>query len=111
MQFFNKSPDKKIPEHPRFRGDDHDHPTQHLNDFHQYMDHLDIHHEDVLLKMFMYSLEGEARQWYRSPHVSSISSLNDFHAAFHSCCKRIYPVECLLNDCCDQFKSVRKKIK
>jgi hypothetical protein len=46
----------------RFRGDDHDHPVQHLIDFHQYMDQLDIHHEDVLLKMFMYSLEGEARQ-------------------------------------------------
>jgi hypothetical protein len=49
---------------PRFRGDDHDHPAQHLIDLHQYMDQLDIHHEDVLLKMFMYSLEGEARQWY-----------------------------------------------
>jgi hypothetical protein len=96
---------------PRFRGDDHDHPAQHLIDFHQYMDQLDIHHEDVLLKMFMYSLEGEARQWYRSLHVSSISSLNDFHAAFHSFCKRIYPVECLLNDCCEQFKSLSKKFQ
>ena len=46
---------------PRFRGDDHDHPAQHLIEFHQHMDQLDIHHEDVLLKMFMYSLEGNAR--------------------------------------------------
>jgi hypothetical protein len=48
---------------PRFREDDHDHPAQHLIDFDQYMDQLDIHHEDVLMKMFMYSLEGDARQW------------------------------------------------
>jgi hypothetical protein len=48
----------------RFRGDDCDYPAQHLTDFHQCMDQLDIHHEDVLLKMFMYSLEGDARQWY-----------------------------------------------
>ena len=32
---------------PRFRGDDHDHLEQHLIDFHQYMDHQDIHHEYV----------------------------------------------------------------
>jgi hypothetical protein len=31
----------------RFRGYDHDHPAQHLIYFHQYMDQLDIHHEDV----------------------------------------------------------------
>ena len=47
----------------RFIGDNHDHLAQQLIDFHQYMDQLDIHHEDVLLKMFMYSLEGEVRQW------------------------------------------------
>ena len=46
---------------PRFRGDGHDHPAQHLIEFHQYMEQLNIDHEDVLLKMFMYSLEGDAR--------------------------------------------------
>jgi hypothetical protein len=91
---------------PRFKGDDHDHPAQHLINFHQYMDQLDIHHEDVLLKMFMYSLEGDARQWYRSLPISSISSLKDFHVVFHSYCKRIYPAKLLLDDCCEQIKSL-----
>ena len=27
---------------------------------------------------------------------------------FHSFCKRIYLVECLLNDCCEQFKPLSK---
>ena len=75
---------------PIFRGDGHDHQAQHLIEFHQYMDQLDIHHEDVLLKMFMYSLEGNARQWYRSLPISSISSIKDFHVAFYVYCKRIY---------------------
>ena len=47
---------------PIFRGDGHDHPAQHLIEFHQYMDQLDIHHEDVLLKTFMYYFEGNSRQ-------------------------------------------------
>jgi hypothetical protein len=52
-----------------------DNHAHHLIMFHQCMDQLDIHHEDVLMKMFMYSLEGDARGWYRSLPPSSISSL------------------------------------
>ena len=89
---------------PRFRGDGHDHPAQHLIEFHQYMDQIDIHHDDVLLKMFMYSLEGNARQWYRSLPICSISSIKYFHAAFYVYCKRIYFPDLLLEDCCEQFK-------
>ena len=49
---------------PRFKGDYYDHPAQHLIEFHQYMDQQNINHEDILMKMFMYSLEGEVIQWY-----------------------------------------------
>ena len=89
---------------PRIRGDDHDHPAQHLIEFHQYMNQLGIHHEDVLLKMFMYSLEGNAIQWYRSLPISSISSIKYFHDVFYVYCKRIYSADLLLKDCCEQFK-------
>jgi hypothetical protein len=37
-----------------------------------------IHHEDVLLKMFMFSLAGDAREWYFSLPPASISSLGNF---------------------------------
>jgi hypothetical protein len=33
-------------------------------------------------------------------------SLKDFHVVFHSYYKRIYPVELLLDDCCEQIKSL-----
>jgi hypothetical protein len=38
------------------------------------------------MKMFMSSLGGDARQWYKSLPVACISSLKDFHVAFHSYC-------------------------
>ena len=64
------------------------------------MDQLSIHHKDVLMKMFMYSLDGCARKWYRTLPTSSISSLKDFHDSFYSYCKRIYLAECLFEHCC-----------
>ena len=80
---------------PRFQEKEEDNLAHHVIKFHQYMDQLSIHHEDVLMKMFMYSLDGCARQWYITLPASSISSLKYFHDAFYSYCKRIYPAECL----------------
>ena len=85
---------------PRFREEEEDNPAYHVLKFHQYMDQLNIHHEDVLMKMFMYSLDGSARKWYRTLPPSSISSLKNFHDTFNSYYKRIYPDECILEDCC-----------
>jgi len=67
------------------------------------MNQLGIRHKDALMKMFMYSLE-EVRQWYITLPISSISSLKDFHAAFHSYCKRIYPAECLFEHCWEGYQ-------
>jgi hypothetical protein len=80
---------------PKFREDRDDNPTDHLLEFHEVMYQLGIHHEDVLMKMFMYSLEGEAREWFRSLPPSSISSLKYFHVAFHNHCKKYFSNECL----------------
>jgi hypothetical protein len=53
----------------------------------------------------MYSLEGDARQWYRKIPSSSISSLKEFHDVFYSHCKIIYPVEILFENCCERYAS------
>lgn len=45
---------------PRFRERRYDNLANHLLKFHKVMHQLNIHHEDVLMKMFMYSLEGDA---------------------------------------------------
>jgi hypothetical protein len=49
---------------PRFRYNiDDKYLVDHLLDFHEVMHRLGMHHEDVLMKMFMYSLEGYAHEW------------------------------------------------
>jgi hypothetical protein len=45
---------------PLFCGDEGDNPAQHLIDFHQCIDRLNFYHEDDLMKVFLYSLHGDA---------------------------------------------------
>ena len=71
----------------------------------QCMVQLDIYHEDVLMKMFVFSLEGDAREWYRSLPPSSIYSLKEFHTIFHHRCERYFSREILLEGCCEEFHS------
>ena len=65
-----------------------DNPAEHLIKFHECMDILDLQHEDVRMKMFMHSLDGDAHKWYFSLPPSSISSLKEFHRVFNENCKR-----------------------
>ena len=89
---------------PMFQGDEGDNPAQHLIGFHQCIDQLNIHHEDALMKVFVYSLHGDARKWYHSLPAASISSLQEFHAAFHKYAKRYYSSDKLLEECCETYK-------
>ena len=75
---------------PIFRERREDNPADHLIKFHECMYLLDLQHEDVRMKMFMYSLDGDAREWYFSLPPSSISSLKDFHTVFHEHYKRYF---------------------
>jgi hypothetical protein len=68
---------------PKFGEYADDNPAQHLFEFHNLMDELNIHHEDVLMKLFMFSLEIYARLWYKSVPHSDIPSLKDFHILSH----------------------------
>ena len=88
---------------PIFRECKDDNPAQHLHDFHELMHQWEIHHEDVLLKMFMFSLAGDARKWYHSLPPSSISSLSEFHAAFTAYCQELYPSELIFHSCCEGY--------
>jgi hypothetical protein len=88
---------------PRFREDRDDNHVDHFLEFHEVMHHLGLHHEDVLMKMFMYSLEGETWEWFRSLLPSSISYLKHFHVAFHYRCKKYFSVDLLFEHCCEEF--------
>jgi hypothetical protein len=87
-----------------------DNPAQHLSEFHELMHQWEIHHEDVLLKMFMFSLAGDARKWYHSLPPATISSLSDFHAAFTTYCQRLYSPELICHNCCEGYhNSIQEK--
>jgi hypothetical protein len=89
---------------PIFRERKEDNPTDHLIKFHECMDQLDLHHEDVCMNMFMHSLDGDARQWYFSLPPSNISSLKDFHTVFKKHCKRYFSDEFLFEYCCEKYE-------
>ena len=54
------------------------------------------------MKMFMYSLEQDAREWYFSLPTASISSLKEFHTCFQKHCKYMFSAEFSFKDCCEQ---------
>jgi hypothetical protein len=60
---------------PIFRECKEDNLAQHLHEFHELMHQWEIHHEDVLMKIFLFSLAGDARERYQSLPPTSISSL------------------------------------
>jgi hypothetical protein len=95
---------------PRFRGEEWEVPAEHLLDFHDYMHRLQVVHEDVQIRLFCFSLEGIARDWYQSLPIASISSLADFHAAFHVFCKGIFPADLLYPQCCHEFQLLTKEL-
>jgi hypothetical protein len=66
------------------------------------MHQWEIHHEDVLMKIFMFSLVEDARQWYHSLPPASISSLGEFHATFNRHCQRYYSFELICHNCCKE---------
>ena len=47
----------------RFRGSKNDHPGEHLFNFHKFMLEHGFVHEDVLIKVFKFSLEEDAHEW------------------------------------------------
>ena len=83
-------------------------PAEHLLDFHDYMHRLQVVHEDVQIRLFCFSLEGIAHDWYRSLPNASVSSLADFHAAFHVFCKDHFPADLIYPQCCHEFHSSTK---
>ena len=84
---------------PRFKDKRGDDSSLHLARFHKHIYNLGIElHEDSLMKIFMVSLEGNARSWYEVLPTESIYSLRDFHLVFHEHFKDKYPSLLLIQD-------------
>ena len=91
------------------KGDD---AAIHLFIFHKHIHKLGVGwHEDSLMKLFMFSLEGYARSWYEGLLVESLSSLKYFHTIFHEHFKRHYPYFLFLQDCCTRDREFIENVK
>ena len=89
---------------PTFKGKYWEVPAKHLLDFHKFVHERQVVHEDVHIKLFRYSLKGEALDWCRSLPTSSINSLASFHNAFNIFCKEDVSAESLFENSCDVFE-------
>lgn len=53
---------------------------EHLEAFYSYADNLDINEEDVWMRVFVQSLNGEARKWFKElppRYIADIEALDD----------------------------------
>jgi hypothetical protein len=67
---------------PRFTGEDHVLAEKHLGTFANFVDNMEIIHEDVVMTLFSKSLTGEAALWFRDMEPGSIVSWIDFYYVF-----------------------------
>ena len=69
---------------PFFQGEKFDKPLLHLIKFHIHVWRLKFEWNEVfLMKMFMLTLEGKARDWYEWLKSSSLFSLKDIEYLFY----------------------------
>jgi len=65
---------------PKFTGAKGVTSEEHLESFYSYVDNLDINEDDVWMRVFVQSLDGEARKWFRElpPRpIAEIEALDD----------------------------------
>ena len=79
---FHDMPTKYPKDLPRFNGDDAFTPEEHITTFQDYIDYLEIKHDDVFMRIFCHSLMGDVRSWFKDLVADSITSWIDFYHIF-----------------------------
>jgi hypothetical protein len=67
---------------PNFSGSNVITIKDHLNAFLKFVDNMEIEHEDVVMKMFLQTLEGDAQAWYKALQEGSINGWDSFQTKF-----------------------------
>jgi hypothetical protein len=67
---------------PRFNGDGAVTVEEHLSLFYSFADNFNVEHADVWMRLFVQSLNGEARKWFRSFPPNSIADIVALDDAF-----------------------------
>lgn len=67
---------------PKFTGIEGVTTKEHLESFYSYVDNLDISENDVWMRVFFQSLDGETRKWFREMTPRSIPYIEALHDVF-----------------------------
>jgi hypothetical protein len=67
---------------PKFTGEEDITAEEHLSAFYSYADNLNIENEDVWMRVFVQSLDGESRKWFRSLTPGSIARIEALDDSF-----------------------------
>jgi hypothetical protein len=67
---------------PKFTGEEDIIAEEQLSNFYSYVDNLNIENEDVWMRVFVQSLDGEARKWFRGLNPRSIDGIEDLDDSF-----------------------------
>jgi hypothetical protein len=67
---------------PKFTGEEDITAEEHLVAFYSYADNLNIENEDVWMRVFVQSLDGEVRKWFRGLTPGSIAGIEALDNAF-----------------------------
>ena len=67
---------------PKFTGTKGVTTEEHLESFYSYADNLDISENDVWMRVFVQSLDGEARKWFIELSPGSVANIEALDEAF-----------------------------
>ena len=67
---------------PKFTGEEDTTAEEHLAAFYSYADNINIENEDVWMRVFVQSLDGEARKWFRGLNPGPIAGIEPLDDAF-----------------------------
>jgi hypothetical protein len=67
---------------PKFTGEEDITVEEHLVSFYSYADNINIENEDVWMRVFVQSLDGEVRKWFRGLTPGSIAGIEALDDVF-----------------------------
>jgi hypothetical protein len=67
-------PSKFLEYLPKFKGEDHVASEKHIESFERFTDLFEIMHEDVFMRTFCQSLQGDVRIWFKNLGADLVSS-------------------------------------
>jgi hypothetical protein len=67
---------------PRFNGEGEVTTEEHLNSFYSFAYNFNVEHADVWMRLFLQSLDGEARKWFRMLPPNSIVDIDALNDTF-----------------------------